>query len=372
MTTPANTFLPATDPATGLFFLHRPAQREARGLVVLLHGVGGNEENLAALAPQFGDDIEVLLPRGPLALGPSQFAWFQVSFTAQGPRIDAEQAEAARLLLLSFLASQQAVRGVSPARSIVAGFSQGGIMSASVALTAPGSVAAFAILSGRILPELAPRLAPRAALARLQALVSHGSQDNTLPASWADRAEAWLSELGVPTTARRYPAAHSVTPAMAEDFVRWAQVCLQAPGAQLALDAGTLTLREKQGQAATLALGPEAIARRFFRSALPAPHELEAAIDVIEDALQGIAGNFSARTLNASAASLGALPAFAGAHGTLLSRVQVEAAFNRLADLANGRPAALDPLPDEPAFAARLLVLRELMHHLDFHEIRLA
>ena len=48
----------------------------------------------------------------------------------------------------------------------------------------------------------------------------------------------------------------------------------------------------------------------------------------------------------------------------------VERLFDLLAALSQGRPASSAGIPDSPEFAARLLVLREFMHHLGFAEVR--
>jgi len=206
----------------------RPADGPAQGLVVLLHGVGSNEASMAGLAAVLSPSLAVALVRSPIALGPSAFCAFQVSFTSNGPVIDVEAAEVSRGKLVVFIADLQARLRIPAERTVVAGFSQGGIMSASLALTHPDSVAGFAILSGRILPEIAPLLAPAVELARLQALVTHGSVDNTLPAAWAERSDQWLGELGVPLESHRYPAGHEITPDMARDFVGWAVRVLPA------------------------------------------------------------------------------------------------------------------------------------------------
>ena len=42
-----------------------------------------------------------------------------------------------------------------------------------------------------------------------------------------------------------------------------------------------------------------------------------------------------------------------------------------MAAVAMGRPAAAEGLPDDPRFVATLLVVREIMHHLDIPFIRL-
>lgn len=193
----------------------------ATRLLVLAHGVGGNESHLVPLAAQVAADAQVVLVRAPLELGPHQYAWFPVTFGPDGPRPDLDAAEASRRALAGFIGEMQERLDVPASRTVVAGFSQGGIMSASVGLTLPARVAGFAILCGRILPELRPRLAPAHALARVQAFIGHGRADAKLPVQWAHRADAWLSELGVAHETRLYPAAHEVTPAMADDFLLW-------------------------------------------------------------------------------------------------------------------------------------------------------
>ncbi len=199
----------------------RPMSPAPRSLLLLLHGVGGSEHSLAMLAARADADTLVVLPRGPVALGPGQYGWFRVAFTAAGPQIVPEQAESSRIALIDFIATLQSQYGIAPERTVIAGFSQGGIMSAGVALTAPEHVAGFGLLSGRILPEIAPRLAARAQLASLRGFVAHGLYDSKLPLVWAERAQAWLDELGVAHELRLYAHDHELGAQMQDDFLTW-------------------------------------------------------------------------------------------------------------------------------------------------------
>jgi phospholipase/carboxylesterase len=210
-----------TDPATGLSYHQLGGSGAPRGCVVLLHGVGGDETNLARVGEAIASNALVVLPRGPLTLGPGQYGWFRVAFTASGPVIEEAQADSSRQLVTRFLTQLQAIHGIAPGKTLIAGFSQGGIISASVALSAPESVAGFAILSGRILPELRPQLASRERLAHLRAFVGHGLQDNMLPVTWAERSDRWLEELGVAHEIRLHPGGHAVSEPMQADFVAW-------------------------------------------------------------------------------------------------------------------------------------------------------
>jgi len=203
------------------FRLLEPAPETPRRLLLLLHGVGGVETQLADLGARVQDDTLVVLPLGQRSIADGRFGWFRVGFTDAGPEIVEEEAEESRLKLLEFVGQLQQRHGIEPRDTTIAGFSQGGIMSASVALTAPETVAGFAVLCGRILPEIEPLLGGRDALARLRALVVHGRHDDKLAVDWAHRADAWLERLGVPHALRLHDAGHELTPAMARDFLDW-------------------------------------------------------------------------------------------------------------------------------------------------------
>jgi len=214
-----------TEPVSGLAYRIRPAQAQAQAgkapCLVLLHGVGANEAGFIELARQMDPRLVVILARGPLTLAPGRHAWFQVRFTPSGPAIEAAQAERARTTLIDFIGQLPARHEVDPARIWVAGFSQGGIMSAGVALTSPGSVAGFGVLSGRILPEIQPLLAPAPLLGKLHAFVSHGRGDQTLGIHFAHQSRALLGKLGVPLAYHEYEAGHALDHAMVRDLRQW-------------------------------------------------------------------------------------------------------------------------------------------------------
>lgn len=189
--------------------------------LILLHGVGANEVGFIELARHMDPRLVVVLARGPLEFGPMQFGWFQVSFTQTGPAINAAQADLARQKLLRFIEQLPQAHEIDPDRIWIAGFSQGGIMSASVGLTAPEKVAGFGILSGRILPEVLPAVQPGPALGKVRAFVSHGVQDQKLGIHFARNAKEVLNGLGVPLQYHEYEAGHSLDMPMVGDFKRW-------------------------------------------------------------------------------------------------------------------------------------------------------
>jgi phospholipase/carboxylesterase len=210
------------DHASGLqYSIRLGAPAKPARCLVLLHGVGSNEANMLALAEGVSDDTLVVTVRGPLVLGPGQFAWFRVAFTASGPSIVPEEAERSRMALIALVQQLQAEHGIAADKTVVAGFSQGGIMSASVALSAPQAVAGFGLLCGRILPELQPHIASHAQLSNLQAFLAHGEFDSKLPVDWAHQSHALLDALGVKHALQLYPVDHTISAPMHADFLHW-------------------------------------------------------------------------------------------------------------------------------------------------------
>jgi phospholipase/carboxylesterase len=211
------------EPVSGLSYRIRPGQsgEGTTPCLILLHGVGANEAGFIELARRMDPRLTVVLARGPLEFGPMQYGWFQVSFTPDGPVINAAQAETTRWKLLDFIGRLPLKHAVDAERVWIAGFSQGGIMSASVALTAPEQVAGFGVLSGRILPEVLPAVRAGEALGKLRAFVSHGVQDQKLGIHFARNSKEVLDGLGVPLRYREYESGHQLDMAMVGDFEQW-------------------------------------------------------------------------------------------------------------------------------------------------------
>ena len=126
----------------------------------------------------------------------------------------------------------------------------------------------------------------------------------------------------------------------------------------------------------SLPLSADALARDLLRHAPPSPLEIERAIERVEDAVMPARARLpAALRLQTSDARLRALVGAAGAARAdapvWLDIDAVEQLFNRLVARAQGRPASQDPLPVDGPSAARLVIVRELLHHWRLDGLRL-
>ena len=122
-------------------------------------------------------------------------------------------------------------------------------------------------------------------------------------------------------------------------------------------------------------LGVDSLVRLSLRHAPPRPVELEHAIELTEDSVMPLADQFTGSNqlvMQGIGAALIAQSLSAGSNGqSALTLDEVEALFNRLVAVTEGRPTSQESLPTDARFIAAMLILREFMHHLQFANVTL-
>ncbi len=204
------------------YLVRKPTMKEDRPpLLLLLHGVGSNERDLFDLAPYLDQRFLMLSLRAPNIIGRDSYAWFQINYTPQGSQYNAEQAEASRQKLIVFIDEAVTAYGADPQRVYLMGFSQGAIMSASIALTRPDLLAGAVLMSGRILPEIQSQIAPAEQLKGLPILVVHGTLDQVLAIENGRNSRELLSTLPVNLAYHEYAMGHTVSEESLTDVTKW-------------------------------------------------------------------------------------------------------------------------------------------------------
>lgn len=119
-----------------------------------------------------------------------------------------------------------------------------------------------------------------------------------------------------------------------------------------------------------LDIGAQKTARQFFKRSPPTPLEMEYAIATAEDevirAVPLLAPGSALLCADALVREVALLAGLAPGERVAMPLDAMERVFERLAAVAEGRPAVREGLPQGTDFAAALLILREFMHHLWF------
>ena len=124
--------------------LPEASKKSGKRAVIAVHGLGDSPENFSLLFKDKTVPAEVLLPRAPTRHGRGG-SWFPVAIPVRTTPKDKLKSDvsAATTLLCQFIDSQKYKR-----KPVITGFSQGGILAFSVAVTCPEEIHAAVPVSG--------------------------------------------------------------------------------------------------------------------------------------------------------------------------------------------------------------------------------
>jgi phospholipase/carboxylesterase len=184
-----------------------------RRLVILLHGLGADGNDLIGLQQYWGrlvPDAEFVSPNAPFPcdMAPYGHQWFSVQ--DRSPEAMLAGVRAAAAPLEAFIDEELARRGLSAGDAALVGFSQGTMMSLYVGLRRQEQLAGILGYSGRL---IAPELLAEDLRSRPPVLLVHGTEDPLVPFAELGRAEAALRAAGVPVETLACPGiAHNIDP----------------------------------------------------------------------------------------------------------------------------------------------------------------
>jgi phospholipase/carboxylesterase len=186
-----------------LSFVHRfePGSAPDRPPLLLLHGTGGDENDLLPLGRMISPGAALLSPRGKVLEGgmPRFFRRF-----AEGV-LDEEDVRRRAAELADFIDEAQEAYGL--AAPIAVGFSNGANIAAAVLLLRPDALAG-AVLLRAMVPLTEP---PAADLSGKPVLLVSGAMDPMVPAANAARLAATLREGGAILRHEILPSGHGLS-----------------------------------------------------------------------------------------------------------------------------------------------------------------
>jgi len=182
-------------------------------LVILLHGLGADGDDLIGLQQYWGrlmPEAEFVSPNAPFPcdMAPYGYQWFSVQ--DRSPEGVLGGVRAAAPLLDAFIDDELQKRGLDESDAALVGFSQGTMMSLFVGLRRARPLAGILGYSGRL---IAPDLLASELRSRPPVLLVHGTADPLVPFDSLAAAEAVLKGSGVPVeTLACVGTAHAIDP----------------------------------------------------------------------------------------------------------------------------------------------------------------
>ena len=186
-------------------FIHKYTPGRVPFTVLLLHGTGGDENDLLPVGRGLAPGAGFLSPRGKvLEHGMPRF------FARTSPGVwDPKEVEARAAELAEWLVSACNLYGIDPGKLYALGYSNGANIASALLLLHPGLLAGAALLRPAV--PLRPDVLP--ALNGAPVLISAGAIDDMVPPAGAEALGRLLSESGAHVDIAMQNAGHELTPA---------------------------------------------------------------------------------------------------------------------------------------------------------------
>jgi phospholipase/carboxylesterase len=195
----------------------RRAAGEPEGALVLLHGRGTSDQDIAPLLDELDPDRRLVgvAPRGPLSLPPGGAHWYAIrSVGYPGPDTFFPTYER----LGGWLDALPDALGVPVERTVLGGFSQGAVMAYALGLgEGRPRPAALVALSGFV-PTVEGFTLDLDVLDGFPVAIGHGSLDPVIEARFARSARDRLEAAGAEVLFRESPVAHTLDPEFMPDL----------------------------------------------------------------------------------------------------------------------------------------------------------
>ena len=196
--------------------------------VIWLHGLGADGNDFVPIVqqlklPKLG--IRFVFPHAPMRPvtingGFVMRAWYDIAAQDLAMREDEAGLRDSQAAIEALIA-KEAARGMPASRVVLAGFSQGGVISLQTGLRYPKALAGVMSLSA-YLPLAAMVPAERnAANQDTPIFLGHGMVDNVVPLKLGTTTRDQLIKLEYDVDWHQYPMAHSVCPQELDDIGAW-------------------------------------------------------------------------------------------------------------------------------------------------------
>lgn len=191
-------------------------------VIYALHGMGSDEEDIYSLVEDLKDEFILIAVRGPLKIGPG-YGYFDIQRIGV-PQVDSLDDILRQLSELTLRSQEQ--YPIDPTKQFFVGFSQGAILSMSLALVLGSQINGIVAMHGYI-PQHIKEITVNAKIDQIKVMITHGESDEMFPIDIGRSNESYFKERTHNVRFNTYSHGHSVSYQEKTDVINWLQTSVQ-------------------------------------------------------------------------------------------------------------------------------------------------
>jgi phospholipase/carboxylesterase len=212
-----------------LDYIQQDTGPDPRHAVIWLHGLGADGHDFEPIVPELGltdsTPVRFIFPHAPVQPvtingGMAMRAWYDITAMDLGSSVDAEGIARSEAHLQRLIRAT-VDSGIPPARILLAGFSQGGVIALHTGLPYRDRLAGIIALSTYVALPDQLRQSAGEANGDTPIFMAHGRYDPVIPLAMGERSRDFLITEGYPVQWREYPMQHSVCLEEIRDLADW-------------------------------------------------------------------------------------------------------------------------------------------------------
>lgn len=204
-----------------LYDIHVPSNIDSERTypaIFTLHGKGSDERDMFGLVSPLAEQFIVINIRGDLTAG-AGYQYYELKGIGQPIR---EMFDRAVQQLEAFIQYASEKYPIDTSRRYLLGFSQGAILSMSLALTMGNQLRGIVALNGYV-PEFVKTEYNLQSIQDVSVFISHGQMDPVFPIRIGQETSEYMQSLSSNVTFKTYPTGHGVSRDNQQDFLNWIQ-----------------------------------------------------------------------------------------------------------------------------------------------------
>lgn len=204
-------------------------------LLILLHGEGGNENELFELFYDVDERFVVISLKAPFMQTEKRFLWFTTTRYRRDYLANPAQLEYSRQQILAEIQFSKTKYHCDDKQVYMFGFGQGGVMAMNILFTKPDLIAGVAVSNAQLLDEFSSSIISKEVLRDKSVLITHGINNQIYPIKLGRKMRYELSNFPLEIDYQEYDIGHYYSSEAIAKIKDWIKLRLDDAGVRASL-----------------------------------------------------------------------------------------------------------------------------------------